>query len=255
MTVSEAIGAVQGLAFSREGASLCIRFARPEKRNALNRAMYGGLLAALQAAAVDPEIRCVCIVGTPDCFCSGNDLGDFVVAPESVGSVILPFLHALSVFPKPILAGVTGLAVGIGATMLLHCDWVGMAEGAYLHFPFVGMGLCVEGGASVLLPARIGALRAAEGVLLGQQITSVQALDWGLATRRVAAAELESVMWAAAAQLCAAPAEAVQASKRLLRAPMQAAVTQAIEQEAAAFSTLLQSPQTQALLMGKLRRS
>ncbi|MBR2817567.1 MAG: enoyl-CoA hydratase [Reyranella sp.] len=166
---------------SRDGAVLTIIMNRPDKKNALTGAMYGAMADALASAASDTSVRVVLITGTGDAFTAGNDLGDFVDAPPTGGdSPVIRFLVALSSASKPVVAAVNGLAVGVGTTMLLHCDLVYAGHSATFSVPFVNLALVPEAASSLLLPRRIGHARAAELFLLGGRLDARQAEAMGL---------------------------------------------------------------------------
>ncbi|HEX8108838.1 MAG TPA: enoyl-CoA hydratase-related protein, partial [Kofleriaceae bacterium] len=160
-----------------------IRLDRPDKKNAITIEMYDALCAALEAAAADPAVRAVVSGGTRDCFTAGNDLGDFARAAQGGDtSSGRRFLHTLAGFDKPLIGAVAGVAIGIGTTMLLHCDLVYAAPTARFRTPFVDLALVPEAGSSLLLPALVGARRAAQLLLLGEQLDAQAALAWGLIT-------------------------------------------------------------------------
>ncbi|MGI4951826.1 MAG: enoyl-CoA hydratase-related protein, partial [Janthinobacterium lividum] len=156
-----------------------VRIDRPAKRNALTRAMYGTLSAALSSAAAD-GVRAIWLHGSAECFTAGNDIGDFAQAVPGAPSAAMAFLEALLACPVPIVASVNGAAVGIGTTMLLHCDLAYASEGARFQLPFVGLGLCPEAGSSLLLPVVAGPKLAAELLLLGGAFDPAMALRAGL---------------------------------------------------------------------------
>jgi len=188
-------------------------------------------------------------------FCAGNDIADFVDHPQTGPEApVYRFLRAIVRFPKPIVAAVCGPAVGIGATMLLHCDLVYAGEGAILLFPFVDLGLVPEAGSSLLLPERIGRHRAAAALMLGDPIPARAALDAGLVNQVLPDAEVLGFAHAQATRLAAKPAEAVAETKRLLRAGGQDAVLARIENEGAVFARLLDGPAAQSALSSFLRR-
>src|SRR6185369_3520198 len=168
-----------------------LEIARPEKKNALTAAMYQALADALRAAAEDPAVRAVLITGQPGVFTSGNDLEDFMQRPpQGADSPVLRFMRALLDCDKPVVAAVTGAAIGIGTTMLLHCDFVYVSDEARLAMPFVSLGLVPEFASSLLLPQLLGQQRAAEKLLLGDPFTPEQAVDWGLAHAVLPAGEV-----------------------------------------------------------------
>jgi enoyl-CoA hydratase/carnithine racemase len=230
--------------------TLLVRIHRPERKNALTLAMYAGLTAALAEATRNPVIRVVVLTGSGDSFTSGNDIADFLANPPSdETSPVFQFLSALRQFAKPLIAAVNGVAVGIGVTLLLHCDLVYIRAGATLQLPFVNLGLCPEAGSSLLLPRLIGYPRAAELLLLGEPFSAEQALEWGLINGLGADAEatLERAL-AKARRLAGLPAAAVQLTKTLLRRAGTEAVRETIALESQHFVDLLHSPEAAAAL-------
>jgi enoyl-CoA hydratase/carnithine racemase len=166
---------------SREGSTFIIRFARPAKKNALTVAMYERLNEALAEAAADKTVRAVVFGSTSETFTAGNDLGDFMGNPPTgEDSPVFRFIFGLATFEKPLIAAVDGKGIGLGLTMLLHCDFVYVTERTSLVAPFVNLGLVPEAASSLLLPKLIGHARAAEVLLLGEPITAQQAHAWGL---------------------------------------------------------------------------
>jgi enoyl-CoA hydratase/carnithine racemase len=214
---------------------------RPQKRNALTQAMYAALAEGLREAAATPAIRTVVITGGPDCFTAGNDIADFRGPFDAATSPVVDFLHTLASFPKPVVAAVAGHAVGIGTTMLLHCDLVYAQESARFALPFVNLGLCPEGASSLLLPQRAGALLANELLLLGEAFDAATAQRAGLVNAVVEDALAVAVQKAAA--LAAKPPAALAATKALLRGPQSASVTAQLDAEFARFAKLLTGPE------------
>lgn len=227
-----------------------IEIARPEKKNALTIAMYQAMADALAAARADGAVRAVLITGQPGIFTSGNDLEDFMKrsagsgsGSESSESPVFGFMRALLDCDKPVVAAVTGAAIGIGTTMLLHCDLVFVADDARLAMPFVGLGLVPEFASSLLLPQRIGQARAAEKLLLGDPFTGAQAVDLGIANAVLPAGEVANHARRIAERFNALPPGAVRAAKRLLRGPQREAVLQTIRTEGEVFAQALRSPE------------
>ncbi|MBS0595550.1 MAG: enoyl-CoA hydratase [Proteobacteria bacterium] len=227
-----------------------IEIARPEKKNALTIAMYQAMADALAAAKADAAVRAVLITGQPGIFTSGNDLEDFMKrsagsgsGSESSESPVFGFMRALLDCDKPVVAAVTGAAIGIGTTMLLHCDLVFVADDARLAMPFVGLGLVPEFASSLLLPQRIGQARAAEKLLLGDPFTGAQAVDLGIANAVLPAGEVANHARRIAERFNALPPGAVRAAKRLLRGPQREAVLQTIRTEGEVFAQALRSPE------------
>lgn len=227
-----------------DGGVRTLVFNRPEKRNAFTVAMYEALVEALAAAARDPAVRVVVLTGSGAAFTSGNDLFDFMnTPPAGPDSPVFKLLAALVDFDKPIVAAVNGVAVGIGTTMLLHCDLVLAAEGVQFQMPFVNLGLCPEGGSSLLLPLLAGPQRAAELLLLGDRFDAAVAREAGLVNRVVPGAELRAAALGFARALAEKPAASVRVTKALLRQPTRAAVHEALLREGASFVERLGSPE------------
>lgn len=221
-----------------------IEIARPEKKNALTQAMYDAMAEALNAAQADNAVRAVLITGQPGIFTSGNDLEDFMQRPPAgEESAVFRFMKALVGCDKPVVAAVTGGAIGIGTTMLLHCDFVYVADDARLAMPFVGLGLVPEFASSLLVPQLIGARGAAEKLLLGDPFTGEQAVEAGIANAVLPAGEVLKHARRIAERFNSLPPGAVRESKQLLRRPNQAAVMEAIRVEAELFSKRLRSPE------------
>lgn len=221
-----------------------ITLARPDKKNALTLEMYQALASTLAAAEADPEVRATLIHGTSDCFCSGNDLKDFLERPpHGERSPTFEFLRTLSTLEKPLVAAVGGPAVGIGTTMLLHCDLVYAAPNARFQLPFVPLGLVPEAGSSLLLPMIAGYQRAAELLLLGQPFGSAKALAAGFVTEVVPEGDLIETARNAALALAALPPASLRLTKRLMKAGLAEAVSARIELEGGHFRERLASPE------------
>lgn len=221
-----------------------IVFARPEKKNALTRQMYEALARAIESAEMDPNVRVVLLCGEGDAFTGGNDLMDFMQdPPTSEDSPVFRALMAISSMQKPLLAAVHGPAIGIGTTLLLHCDLVYAAPSAIFRTPFVDLGLCPEAASSLLLPARIGLARAAALLLLGDTYSGEQAYEAGLITELVPEDALLEVARAKASILAGKPPAAVRLTKRLMRASTEAAVRNTIRAEGKHFVERLGSPE------------
>ncbi|WP_377706570.1 enoyl-CoA hydratase-related protein [Pseudomonas protegens] len=240
----------------REGRLLTLRLNRPDKKNALTRAMYARLADALSEADGDPEINAVMICGSSECFTAGNDIADFLQQPpRDLDSPVFRFMRSLVQCRKPVVAAVAGAAVGIGTTMLLHCDLVYVSRDARLRMPFVNLGLCPEFGSSLILPRLLGQAKAAELLLLGEGFSGEQAAAWGIASAALGdgVATLAKAREAALRFSQLAP-EAVQVSKRLMKAPDREQLRQVIEQEGVEFTRRLQSPEAIAALSGFLSK-
>ena len=231
-----------------------VRLNRPEKRNALTAAMYQALAGALQAAQADPGVRAVLLVGEGAGFCAGNDLNDFLAAGQLTPEhPVLVFLRTLASFDKPLIAAVHGQAVGIGVTMLLHCDLIVAARSAQFSLPFVQLGLVPEAGSSLLLPRLVGQQRAAELLFLGKPFDAETALRLGLINRVVGEAELAGEARALAAAVAAQPTESLRATRRLLRGD-PAEILARIDAEARIFGAQLQSEEFRAAVRAVLAR-
>lgn len=229
-----------------DGHCLTLTINRPERRNALNTAMYQALDHGLQAAQNDPACHAVILTGTSDCFTAGNDLSEFQ-GHRSVGdSPALSFLRTLASVDVPVIAAVEGYAVGIGVTLLQHCDFVYAGNGATFKMPFVSLGLCPEGGSSTLLAHLVGARRAAEWLLLGKPFDAAQACDGGLVTAVAPAGQALSMAQATATDLGKQPGEALRISKRMLHEPGRADLMRTFTTERDLFAERLQSAEAQA---------
>jgi enoyl-CoA hydratase/carnithine racemase len=221
-----------------------IEIARPEKKNALTQAMYTAMAEALVAATADAAVRAVLITGQPGVFTSGNDLEDFMQRPpQGENSPVFNFMRALLDCDKPVVAAVTGAAVGIGTTMLLHCDLVYVSDEARLAMPFVSLGLVPEFASSLLVPQLMGHRRAAEKLLLGEPFTGEQAVECGIANAVLPTGEVVNHARRVAERFNALPPGAVREAKRLMRAPQQALTLQVIRTETETFAARLKSPE------------
>jgi enoyl-CoA hydratase/carnithine racemase len=245
------------LLVEREPGLLTLRLNRLDKKNALTRAMYSGMAEVLGQADRDGGVRAVLITGGEHCFTSGNDVADFIQAPPSgLNSEVFQFMQALFEFSKPVVAAVSGPAVGIGTTLLLHCDLVYVSRDASLKMPFVNLGLCPEYGSSLILPRLLGHARAAELLLLGQSFNGEQAAAWGIANQALddgAATLARAREMALRFQQLAS--SAVADSKRLMRAPGREELRRVIEEEGALFGQRLRSPEAIEALTAFMRRS
>ncbi len=219
-----------------------IEIARPEKKNALTMAMYDAMAAAIAGAQADAAVRALVITGQPGIFTAGNDLADFMAHPPSgEDSPVFRFMRALSGCEKPVVAAVTGAAVGIGTTMLLHCDLVYVAEDARLSMPFVSLGLVPEFASSLLLPRLMGRVAASEKLLLGEPFTGAEAVALGLANKALPSGEVLKHALGIAQRFTLVAPGAVRESKRLLRAPLSDRIDATIRAEAVVFSRQLMS--------------
>ena len=234
---------------------LTVRINRPEKKNALNIAMYGALADALQRADRDPAIRVTLLSGCDDCFTSGNDITDFVnFPPTGPDSPVLRFMNAITLAAKPIVAAVSGSAIGVGTTLLLHCDLVYAADTAIFQMPFVTLGLCPEAGSTLLLPQLIGHQRASELLLLGESFSAARAEQLGIVTRVVPQADLLQTARAKALQLAAQPAAAVRLTKSLLKRGNSEQLQETTMFEIRCFLERLSSPEAREALQAFMER-
>ena len=233
---------------------LTLRLDRPEKKNALTLGMYRGMIEALQQAEADPAVRVVLITGTADCFTAGNDLMDFANAKPGETSPAITYLQTLAAAQKPVIAAVAGVAVGIGTTMLLHCDLAYAASGARFQLPFVNLGLCPEAGSSVLLPALMGHRRAAELLLFGEPFSAEAACALGIVNAVLPASELLATATAKAQQLAEKPPSALRTTKALLKHSAAGTIADAMARETEKFAALLQGPEAREAMMAFMQR-
>jgi enoyl-CoA hydratase/carnithine racemase len=221
---------------------LRIEIARTDKKNALTQDMYRAMLAALEKADADAQVRAILIHGARDCFTAGNDLKDFLESSPGGGPrASFQFIQALPKVAKPLIAAVGGAAVGVGTTMLLHCDLVYASQGARFQMPFVPLGLVPEASSSLLLPMIAGYQRAAELLLLGQPFGAEKAFAAGFVTEIVPEAELLEYARNAAAAIAALPPASVRAAKALMKRPLLQAIAAQMDEESRIFSERLQS--------------
>jgi len=232
-----------------------IELNRPEKKNALTLEMYAAMAKALAEADADARVRAVLIHGQPACFCSGNDVKDFLELERAPGaSPASGFLRAISTARKPLVAAVGGPAVGVGTTMLLHCDLVYAATNARLQLPFVPLGLLPEAASSLLLPAMAGYRRAAEMLLLGAPFGAEKALAAGIVTEIVPEAELLERARQAALALAALPPESVRMTKELMKRGLAREVQERMTEELQLFGERLRSPEAKEALRAFLEK-
>jgi enoyl-CoA hydratase/carnithine racemase len=228
---------------------LSIEFNRPERKNAITAAMYQTLADALRDADQDSAVRAVLIAGKPEIFTAGNDLDDFLKNSAPIPGVasenrpVFQFMRALAGCGKPVVAAVSGAAIGIGTTMLMHCDLVYAADTAKFSLPFAQLGLCPEFASSLLLPQLAGYPRAAEKLLLGEAFGAAEAFDMGLVTRVLAIDELRPFAQQQAARLVALPPASIRATKALMKRPRAQAIQDAMAAENEKFAAMLQEPE------------
>ena len=228
----------------REGAIVSIALNRPEKKNAITAAMYGALAAALNRAATEEGVRVLLLHGLGGAFTAGNDLADFAAAPPRTDDgPASRFLREIAHFEKPLVAAVEGVAVGIGTTMLLHCDLVYAAPQTRFALPFVNLGLVPEAASSYLLPRIAGWQRAAELLMLGEAFGAEEALAAGMVNAIVAPERLLQTAMEAAQKLAGKPPFALRQTKRLMKQAQVDHIDRAMRDEARVFAQCLQSPE------------
>ena len=226
-----------------ESGVCTITLNRMERKNSITAAMYTALADALDAASTDSSVRAVVIQGHETIFSSGNDIGDFLNAPPAgQDSPVFRFLRAISTFAKPIVAAVCGPAVGIGTTMLLHCDLVYAGDNAAFSMPFVNLGLCPEAASSLLVPQLMGYHRAAEALLLGEPFTAETALEVGLVNRIVPPSQANALAQQQARKLAAKPLSSVIETKRLMKKDNTSTVAERMAEEGNSFGRMLAEP-------------
>ena len=227
---------------------------RPARKNALSIAMYAEMTSALVRASADDAIRVVSIRGASGVFTSGNDLDDFLRSPPvGESSPVSRFLDAWTTFEKPLVAAVEGHAIGIGTTMLLHCDLVYAADTARFALPFVNLALVPEAASTFLLPRLMGHARAAELLFFGEPFDAVTARQLGLVNAVMPAGELLAETRRRTSELAAKPQGALRATKRLLKAPTATATRERMQAEGAEFVVRLRSPEVIEALSARLR--
>ncbi|MCI4677681.1 enoyl-CoA hydratase/isomerase family protein [Rhodoblastus acidophilus] len=240
---------------ARRGAVLELTINRPAKKNALTNAMYRALNVALHEAERDLDIAAVLVAGAGGVFCAGNDIGDFVAAVSAGGEMAgADFIRKIAAFPKPLVAAVDGLAVGVGCTLLLHCDLIYATPESRFSLPFIDLGLLPEAGSSLLLPRRVGMARASAWLLAGESFSAAEALAAGLVNDIVAQDSLLATAREKAAKLAAKPRTALMAARKFLRGDKEEILTR-IDAELEAFRNALASPQAQAALAAFLNKS
>lgn len=239
----------------RQGAVQIIRMNRPEKKNALTRAMYAAMAAALRDGDADPDVRCHVFLGVPGAFSAGNDLADFlaVATGGEGGTEVWDFLMALATSEKPMLSGADGIAVGIGTTLHLHCDLTFATPRTMFHTPFTDLGLVPEAGSSLIAPLLLGRQQAFALLALGDPFSAQKARELGMIFRVVEEAELENSVLEAAARVAAKPPQALKIARDLMRAPREALIER-IKEEGAHFRERLTSDEARNALMAFMNR-
>ena len=238
------------LLIERSQGVLTLTLNRADKKNALTREMYGDMGDAIAAAESDQSIRAIIIQGSADCFTSGNDVSDFIKNERTgTDSPVYRFLKAVCHASNPLIAAVNGPAVGIGTTMLLHCDLIYVAQNARLKMPFVNLGLCPEAGSSFLLPRLLGHPRAAELLLLGEEISGTRACEIGLTNQALPAGQaVLDAARAAALRIAELPPSSVQLTKRLIRSGVSRTADEVMETEGEHFAKLLSGAEAKEAL-------
>ena len=235
--------ATQDILVHTEAGVTTLTLNRVDKKNSLTSAMYSALADALEQAQADSAVRTVLLQGDVAVFSAGNDIADFLAHPPTdQSSPVYRFLRTLAAFPKPLVAAVCGPAVGIGTTMLLHCDLVYAGDNAAFSLPFVNLGLCPEAASSLLVPRLLGYHRAAEALLLGEPFMAEAALEVGLVNRVVPPTECNAIAQAQARKLAAKPLASLLATKRLMKQGLVEPVLQRLGEEGAIFARMLTEP-------------
>ena len=244
------------LVVSDEGPIRTLRMYRPGKKNALTLPMYETMATTIEEAATNGAIRCLLIAGGPEAFCAGHDIGDFMQAASKDGALsptILRFLHSLVCCEKPLVAAVAGVAIGVGTTMLLHCDHVVAAATARFSTPFVALGLVPEAASSLIAPRLMGHANAFSLLVMGRPLSADEAKAAGIVNTVVSSAELEAEAMKAAREISNLPPEGVLASRRLMRGTREEIIAR-IDEEAEQFNTRLRSPEARAAFVAFLER-
>jgi enoyl-CoA hydratase/carnithine racemase len=245
--------------YSLKNGVFRLKINRPNKKNALLPSMYRSLATGLSLADSMEEATVILITGVDDCFTSGNDVNGFIAATESKESGAdqpsKMLMHALNETRKPIVAAISGLAIGIGTTLLMHCDLIYASENCFLQLPFTRLGLCPEAGSSLLLPKQIGHQRASELLLLGDRISAKKAYEYGLVNEVLPQSDYLEYAIQKANQLAALPSKSVQTSKRLLKKTAIAETRTVINEELIEFAALLKTPEAQEIVQSFIDRS
>ena len=227
----------------QDAGVLTLTFNRVERKNSITLAMYDALAAGLDQAAGDAATHAVVIQGHETVFSAGNDIEDFLKnKPGGMDSPAFRFLRSIAVFPKPLLAAVCGPAVGVGTTLLFHCDLVYAGDNAAFSMPFVNLGLCPEAASSLLAPRMFGYHRAAEALLMGEPFFAEAALEVGLVNRIVPPSEANALAQAQARKLAAKPLSSLIETKRLMKGGQQDVVLKRMAEEGAVFGRMLGEP-------------
>ena len=234
----------ENVVIHNDSGVLHIGIYRPNKKNALTRSMYLTMAKALKDSVSDDSVNVVLIHGTQDAFSAGNDLNDFNTRDFDQPSPASTLLYELHHYPKPIVGAVSGVAIGIGVTMLLHFDLVYASE-THFKMPFVDLGACPEGGSSLLIPQLAGHRKAAEVLMLGDAFNTQSAINMGIVNQQIDKSDVFDFALSKAKALALKPQNALRTTKRLLKAPQHAQLSHIIENELVVFSELLQSEESQ----------
>ena len=236
--------ATQDILVHTEAKVMTITLSRVDKKNSLTRAMYSALADALLQAQADGAVHVVVLQGDVTVFSAGNDIADFLAQSPTDGqdAPVFRFLRAIAAFPKPLVAAVCGPAVGIGTTLLFHCDLVYAGDNAAFSMPFVNLGLCPEAASSLLAPRLMGYHRAAEALMLGEPFMAEAALEIGLVNRVVPPTECNTIAQAQARKLAAKPLPSLVETKRLMKKDVLEPVLARMVEEGASFGRMLQEP-------------
>ena len=233
----------QDILVHSEGGVVTITLNRLERKNSITQAMYGAMADALATADAEPASRVVVLQGDVTVFSAGNDIGDFLNKPPAgADSAVFRFLRGIATFSKPLLASVCGPAVGVGTTMLFHCDLVYAGDNAAFSMPFANLGLCPEAASSLLAPQMLGYHRAAEALMLGEPFMAEAALEVGLVNRVLPPTEANGYAQAQAAKLAAKPLSSLVETKRLMKKGQQQLILQQMVDEGTSFSRMLGEP-------------
>ena len=228
---------------NQEGAVLTLTLNRVDKKNSLTAEMYADLAQALSQASQDSSVKVVLLQGHETVFSAGNDIADFLQQPPAnEESAVFRFLRGIASFPKPLLAAVCGPAVGVGTTMLFHCDLVYAGDNAAFSMPFVNLGLCPEAASSLLAVQLMGYHRAAEALLMGEPFLVDEALEMGLISRVLPPTEANAYAQAQAQKMASKPLPSLMETKRLMKAKQMPAVLACMQEEGQSFGRMLKEP-------------
>ena len=238
----------------KENGVLTISFNRPEKKNAITAAMYQTMADALRDAETDTAVRAILITGKPEIFTAGNDLEDFMKNAGSLAKSdsvppVYQFMQALNDAGKPVIAAVSGAAVGIGTTLLMHCDLIYLADNAKLSMPFTQLGLCPEFASSLVFQQIVGYQRAAEKLMLGEAFSAQEAFEMGFVNKVLPLADLLPYAEQVAAKLVALPAASIRTTKRLMKGAQPQAIVAKMAEENQHFAAMLNAPEAREAFM------